>query len=93
MFVQDNLQNPKVISDVNFPNTILFMMFTGVVIVPLILLAIGGWAPNTLWQSGLVWTLPAIAILLLISAGAGITVFRSNAYAEATPLSISQNFG
>ena len=92
MFVQDNLQTPKVISDVNFPNTILFMMFTGVVIVPLILLAIGGWVPITLRQSGLVWTLPAIAILLLISAGTGLMMFRSKYYAGAAS-STSQNFG
>jgi hypothetical protein len=89
MFVQDNLQNPKVISDINFPNTILFMMFTGVVIIPLVLLASGGRAPNTLWQSGLVWTLPAIAILLLISAGTSLMMFRSKSYAGAATISIS----
>ena len=77
MFVRDNLQNLKVVSDINFPNTILFMMFTGAVIGTLALLAISGRMPNTLWQSGLVWTLPVIAILLLINAGTSLMMFRS----------------
>lgn len=78
MFVQDNLQSPKVISDVYFPNTILFMMFTGALIVSLVLLAISQSMPNTLWQSsGLIWTIPATAILFLISAGTILMMFRS----------------
>lgn len=92
MFVQDNLQSPKVISDVYFPNTMLFMMFTGALIVPLVLLAISQSMRDTFWQSsGLAWTLPAIAILFLIVAGTSLMMFRSKSYPEG-PTAICQNF-
>jgi len=92
MFVQDNLQSPKVISDVYFPNNIFFKMFTGALIVSLVLLAISRSMPNTLWQSsGLAWTLPAIAILFLISAGTSLIMFRSKSY-PGSPMTVSRNF-
>lgn len=90
MFVQDNLQNVRVVSDVNFPSTKLLLMLTGVVIAPFVLLAIGGRTPNSLWQSGLVWTSLVIALLLLVSVYAGLTMFKSPSYAR-TPPSIRPN--
>jgi len=91
MFVRDNLQKLKVFSGESFPNTKFLLMFIGGVICPFVLLAVGGRTPDALWQFGLAWSLLTFATILLISAGGGLMMFRSKAYAGKPP-SISPNY-
>lgn len=91
MFVLDNLQELDVVSVPNFPNTKFLLMFLGVVIGPIVLFAVGGRTPNTLWQFGLVWTLLAMGLLFMVSAGVGLAMFKNNSYSTPPP-SIGTNF-
>jgi len=90
MFIQDNLQKLKVFSEEDFSKTKFLVMFIGVVITPLALFAIGGRLPDTIWQSGLVWTLFAMGLLPLVSVAAGLTMYRSS-YCERRPPSIASS--
>ena len=85
MFIQDNLQKLKVFSEEDFSNTKFLVMFIGVVIAPLALFAIGGQLPNTIWQSGLAWTLFAIGLLPLVSIATRLTMYRSSYYERRPP--------
>ncbi len=88
MFIQDNLRGLQAASGDWFPILKFLIMFTGVVVGPLVLFAVGGRDSNTLWESGLAWTFLAIALLLLISLGVGLSMFRR----EARILSISPKY-
>jgi hypothetical protein len=79
MFIQGVLQDLKAASGDWFPNLKFLTMFIGAVIGPLVLLVIGGRDSGTLSEIGLVWSFLAIALLLLISLGAGFSMFRREA--------------
>jgi hypothetical protein len=85
MFIQDALQDLKAVSRDWFPGLKFLIMFIGAVVGPLVLLAAGGRDSGTLSELGLIWSFLAIALLLLISLGAGFSMFRR----EARSLSIS----
>ena len=88
MFVQDNLRELKTTVVDNFPRFKFPLMFSGVVVGPLVAFALAGRDPNVLEQPSLVWSLLAIALLLLISIGGGLMRFRSE-FHVAEGLSIS----
>lgn len=90
MFVKDNLQRLKVFSEENFSNTKFLMMFVGVVIAPLVLLVVGGRTSETLWQSGLVWTLQIIGLLPTISVVIGLKMYRSKSRTNKPPSIITK---
>lgn len=75
MFIQDDLRDLKVVSGDWFPSLKFLIMFIGVVVGPLVLLAVGGLDSNTLTETGLAWSFIAIALLLLTSLGAGFSMF------------------
>jgi hypothetical protein len=79
MFIQDDLRDLKSVSGDWFPSLNFLVMFIGVVVGPLVLLAVGGRDLNTLWETGLAWSFLAIALLLLISLGAGFLMFSRKA--------------
>jgi hypothetical protein len=79
MFIQEVLWNIKSVSGGWFSNLKFLIMFIGVVVGPLALLAIGGRDSNALSETGLAWSLLAIALLLLISLGAGFSMFMRGA--------------
>ncbi|MBS1787064.1 MAG: hypothetical protein JST85_05045 [Acidobacteria bacterium] len=90
MFVKDNLQRLKVFSEENFSNTKFLMMFVGVVIAPLVFLVVGGRTSETLWQSGLVWTLLIIGLLPTISVVIGLKMYRSKSRTNKPPSIIAK---
>jgi hypothetical protein len=79
MFIQDDLRDLKSVSGDWFPSLKFLVMFIGVVVGPLVLLAVGGRDLNTLWETGLAWSFLAIALMLLISLGSGFLMFRRKA--------------
>jgi hypothetical protein len=79
MFIQDDLHNLKAVSGDWFPSLKFLVMFIGVVVGPLLLLAVGGRDLNTLWETGLAWSFLSIALLLFISLGAGFLMFMRKA--------------
>ena len=83
MFIQDDLREFKAASGDWFPSLKFLTMFIGVVVGPLVLLAVGGRDSNTLWETGLAWPFLAIALLLLISLGVGFSMFRREARAPS----------
>ena len=85
MFIQDTLQDLKAVSGDWFPGVKFLIMFIGAVVGPLVLLVVGGRDSGTLSEPGLTWSFLAIATLLLISLGAGFSMFRREA--RATPVS------
>ena len=88
MSIQDVLRELKATSAGQFPRSAFLIMFIGVVVGPLILLAIGGRSPNLLGPHGLAWSILAITLLLIISIGSGCLMFRRESRA-AQDLSIS----
>jgi hypothetical protein len=76
MFIQDDLRDLKAASGDWFPSLKFLIMFIGAVVGPLVLLAVGGRDSNILWETGMAWSFLAIALLLLISLGAGFLMFR-----------------
>jgi hypothetical protein len=79
MLVQDYLQDIKSVSGDRLPGLKFLIMFIGAVVGPLVLLVIGGRDLGTLSEIGIVWSFLAIALLLLISLGAGFLMFRREA--------------
>jgi hypothetical protein len=79
MLVQDYLQDIKAVSGDWFPSLKFLIMFIGAVVGPLLLLVVGGRDTGTLSETGLAWSFLAIALLLLISLGAGFSMFRREA--------------
>lgn len=75
MFIQDDLRDLKAASGDWLPSFKFLIMFIGVVVGPLVLLAVGGLDSNTLTETGLAWSFIAIVLLLLISLGAGFSMF------------------
>ena len=88
MFTQDDLWELKAISGDWVPSSKFLIMFIGVVVGPLVLFAIGGRDSNILGQLGLAWSFLAITLLLLISIGVGLSMFRR----VAGDLSISPKY-
>ena len=88
MLVQDYLWNIKTVSGDWLSGVKFLIMFIGAVIGPLMLLVVGVRDSGTLSEPGLVWSFLAIALLLLISLGAGLSMFRR----EASVLSISPKY-
>ena len=79
MFSQDNLQDLKAASGDWLLGLKFLIMFIGAVVGPLVLLVVGGRDSGTQSEIGLVWSFLAIALLLLISLGAGFSMFRREA--------------
>jgi hypothetical protein len=79
MFIQDVLQYLKVASGDWFSSLKFIIMFIGAVVGPLVLLVVGGRDSGTLSEIGLAWSFLVIAVLLLISLGAGFSMFRLEA--------------
>jgi len=79
MFIQDDLWDLKAASGDWFPNLKFLVMFIGVVVGPLVLLAVGGRDSNTMSETGLAWSFLAIVLLLLTGLGAGFSMFRREA--------------
>ncbi len=83
MFIQDILQDLKAASGDWFPSLKFLIMFIGAVVGPLVLLVVGGRDSGTLSETGLAWSFLAIALLLLMSLGAGFSMFRREARAPS----------
>jgi hypothetical protein len=79
MFIQEVLWYLGSVSGGRFSNLKFLIMFIGVVVGPLVLLAFGGRDSNALSETGLAWSFLAIALLLLISLGVGFSMFRRGA--------------
>ena len=79
MFIQDDLRDLKAASGDWLPSLKFLIMFIGAVVGPLVLLVVGGRDSGALSETGLAWSFMAIALLLLISLGAGFSMFRRGA--------------
>jgi hypothetical protein len=79
MLVQDYLRDIKAVSDDRFPSLKFLIMFIGAVVGPLVLLVVGVRDSGTLSETSLAWSFLAIALLLLISLGVGLSMFRREA--------------
>jgi hypothetical protein len=79
MLVHDYLRDLKAASGDWLLGLKFLTMFIGAVVGPLVLLVVGGRDSKTLSESGLAWSFLAIALLLLISLGAGFSMFRREA--------------
>jgi hypothetical protein len=79
MFIQDDLRDLKSVSGDWFPSLKFLVMFIGVVVGPLMLLAVGGRDTNTPSETSLAWSFLPIALLLFISLVAGLSMFRREA--------------
>jgi hypothetical protein len=79
MLIQDYLQDIKSVSGDWLSSLKFLIMFIGAVVGPLVLLVVGGRDSGTQSEIGLVWSFLAIALLLLISLGAGFSMFRREA--------------
>ena len=79
MLVEDYLQDIKSVYGDRLPSFKFLIMFIGAVVGPLVLLVIGGRDLGTLSEIGLAWSFLVIALLLLISLGAGFLMFRREA--------------
>jgi len=79
MLVQDYLRDIIAVSGDGFPSLKFLIMFIGAVVGPLVLLVVGGRDSGTLSETDLAWSFMAIALLLLISLGAGFLMFRREA--------------
>ena len=84
MSMRDVLRELKLSSAAPLLGRVFVGMFVGVVVAPLVLLAIGGRSPAALGQSGLIWSFAAIALLLLVSVGGGFLMFRRQAHVGAS---------
>ena len=76
MFIQDDLQNIKTAFDEWLPSLKFHIMFVGVVVGPIALLAVGGLDSNSLSVTGMLWSFLAITLLFFISLGVGFWLFR-----------------
>jgi hypothetical protein len=79
MLVQDYLRDIKSVSGDWLSSLKFLIMFIGAVVGPLVLLVVGGRDSRTQSEIGLAWSFLAIALLLLISLGAGFSMFRREA--------------
>ena len=76
MFIQVVLQDLKAASGDWLSGLKFLTMFIGAVVGPLVLFVVGGRDSGTLSEPGLAWSFLVIALLLLISLGAGFSMFR-----------------
>jgi hypothetical protein len=79
MLVQDYLRDLKAASGDWLLSLKFLIMFIGAVVGPLVLLVVGGRDSGTLSETGLAWSFLAIVLLLLISLGAGFSMFGREA--------------
>jgi hypothetical protein len=79
MLVHDYLRDLKAASGDWLLGLKFLIMFIGAVVGPLVLLVVGGRDSKTLSEPGLAWSFLAIALLLLISLGAGFSMFTREA--------------
>jgi hypothetical protein len=79
MLVQDFLRDIKAASGDWLSSLKFLIMFIGAVVGPLVLLVVGWRDSGTLSEIGLAWSFLVIALLLLISLGAGFSMFRREA--------------
>ena len=76
MLIKEYLLDLKAVTGDWLPRLKFLIMFIGTVVGPLVLLALGGRESKALSETGLAWSFLAIALLLLISLGAGFSMFR-----------------
>jgi hypothetical protein len=79
MLVQDYLRGLKAASGDRLLSLKFLIMFIGAVVGPLVLLVVGGRDSRILSETGLAWSFLAIVLLLLISLGAGFSMFGREA--------------
>jgi hypothetical protein len=79
MLVQDYLRDIKAVFGDWLSGLKFLIMFIAAVVGPLALLVVGGRDSGTLSEIDLTWSFLAIALLLLISLGAGFSMFRREA--------------
>jgi hypothetical protein len=79
MLVQGYLRDLKAASGDWLLSLKFLIMFIGAVVGPLVLLVVGGRDSGTLSETGLAWSFLAIVLLLLISLGAGFSMFGREA--------------
>jgi hypothetical protein len=91
MSIHDALRRLKAVSSGSFPRSTFVALFIGVVIAPLVALAVSGSNPNILEWHGLAWLLLAVTLLLFAGIGGGFLMFRHSAYV-GRGLSISKVF-
>lgn len=75
MFFLRALREVGILPIGSFPRIAFLVMFSGVVIAPLILFAIGGRDTHLANQPSILWSLLVILLFLLLSVGAGILRF------------------
>jgi hypothetical protein len=80
MFLQNGLQRLKLTSIGSLPRFLI--MFIGVVAAPLMLVVIGGYNSNILGLVGSAWYFLTFALILLISIGGGVLMFRREFHAS-----------
>ena len=76
VFFSSLINDLKAIAAGPFPQTTFVLMFSGVVIAPLLLFVIAGQTMIPLSQLGLGWYLSAVTALLFVSISVGILLFR-----------------
>jgi hypothetical protein len=74
MSIQNGLRRLKLTTVGPLPRFLI--MFIGVIVAPLILFVIGGYNSNILGLGGSAWYFLGFALLLLISIGGGVLMFR-----------------
>jgi hypothetical protein len=79
MLVLDYLRDLKAASSDWLLGFKFLTMFIGAVVGPLVLLVVGVRDSGTLSETSLAWSFLAITLLLLISLGAGFSMFRREA--------------
>jgi hypothetical protein len=76
MFVQDDLETPKIVSPDFSHHSHFSAIFIGAVVAPFALLAISGHSLNAPAQPSLAWLFLAIALLLTITTGIDLSIFK-----------------
>ena len=79
MPIQGVLRRVKAISAGTYARSTMLIGIIGVVVVPLVLIAIGGRDLNTLSQPGLAWYFLGVALMLLGGVGYGYFKFKHKA--------------
>jgi hypothetical protein len=88
MFVQDDLETPKIVSPDFSHHSHFLTIFIGAVVAPFALLAISGLSLNAPEQPSLAWLFLAISLLLTIRTGIDLTIFRRKAIALSIGLPV-----
>jgi hypothetical protein len=80
MSIHGGLRKLKAVSFSSFPRPAFLVMFIGIVIAPLVALAVSGSNPNVANWHGLAWLILGVTLLLLTGVGGGFLLFRRAAY-------------